>query len=308
MPSNRYYVAPIHAVAFASLALGGIASGCGDSTGPVAGPAASVRLVSGGGQSATVGQELPSPIVLEVLSPTHRPVSGVAIFGYEDPNLVGTLGARAGTIIGDSAITDASGRASIRWRMAESPGSMMLQFVVTPGVVNNPPSGLGAAESRRAGNRVGWQVGPLHPGLYLAAFLVGWVSHRARYNLLTPRRVQQRSALERSRPCRHERLACGWRFNPAAVRSLNWRNDPYRTVRRHHGVGSRRRRGGSAQVPVASSMELRRPNQPWTYRGRQHQVRRVRAAGVRGGQRLLRQSWRKPAVVLYVGDRPASEW
>mgnify|MGYP000010220223 CR=1 FL=1 len=84
-------------------------------------------LVSGGGQSAAPGAQLPQPIVVRVSDGFANPVAG-AIVGFATSN--GAVSAAADT-------TDAAGLASVSWTLAPTVGAQSLS-VTAPGLTNSP--------------------------------------------------------------------------------------------------------------------------------------------------------------------------
>lgn len=177
-----------HSARCLAIVTAAVLAGCSDPTQPIAGPPATIRIVSGANQTATVGQELPQPIVVEVRDSAQRPIGGAAIFGNEDTGFVGGLGKPLGNIVGDSAITDASGRASIRWRLAGTPAAMMLSFVVTPGVVRDPPPGWNPPRASTSATAL---AGPLDHFTVLGTWRPFWLAGSLirRDTLFSPRDV-----------------------------------------------------------------------------------------------------------------------
>jgi hypothetical protein len=97
-------------IALAVLALGITACG-GDLTLP--GPGLALR-VEGNGQQGTVGQELPSALVVVVKSDEGSPLQGQrVVFSSDDP---------ADVFKPDTALTDAAGKAFTRWTLGTKPG------------------------------------------------------------------------------------------------------------------------------------------------------------------------------------------
>jgi alpha-tubulin suppressor-like RCC1 family protein len=94
-----------------ALALGIAALSCGkDSTGPVApGKPSAVVIVSGDGQTATVGTELSAPVVVRVTDDAGTPVPGQLInFRVVSGN---------GSVFAGSSLTNAAGEARERWTL-----------------------------------------------------------------------------------------------------------------------------------------------------------------------------------------------
>jgi hypothetical protein len=99
-------------IALAVLALGITACG-GDLTLP--GPGLGVEVVQGNGQRGTVGEELPSVVVVQVTSDEGSPLPGQRIvFSSDNP---------ADSFDPDTAVTDAAGKAFTRWMLGTEPGT-----------------------------------------------------------------------------------------------------------------------------------------------------------------------------------------
>jgi hypothetical protein len=99
-------------IALAVLALGITACG-GDLTLP--GPGLALKVVEGNGQRGTVGQELPSVVVVQVKSDEGSPLPGKRIvFSSDDPT---------DAFEPDTAVTDAAGKAFTRWVLGTEPGT-----------------------------------------------------------------------------------------------------------------------------------------------------------------------------------------
>ncbi len=81
-----------------------------------AGQAASLRLVSGNGQTAVAGEVLAQPIVVEALDANGNPVGAGTVVRFE------ALGANPGAFGPLLATTDAAGRASAQWRLGPRVG------------------------------------------------------------------------------------------------------------------------------------------------------------------------------------------
>ncbi len=85
-----------------------------DATG-VAGPAATVSIVSGNGQSGSIGTELPAALTVRVTDSGTRPVSGVTVSW--------AVTAGGGRVTPTTGTTDSSGTASARWTLGTAPGA-----------------------------------------------------------------------------------------------------------------------------------------------------------------------------------------
>ena len=81
-----------------------------------------VVLVSGGGQTGTVGRVLEQPIVVEVRGSDNLPLTGIAV--------AFAVTGGAGAVIPGQAVTDANGRASASFRMGNATGTNTLRATV----------------------------------------------------------------------------------------------------------------------------------------------------------------------------------
>jgi len=98
-----------------------------DATG-VAGPAASVSIVSGNGQGGAVGTELPAALTVRVTDSGARPVAGVTV--------TWAVTAGGGTVTPASSVTDSGGAANTRWTLGATAGANRATATVAglPGV------------------------------------------------------------------------------------------------------------------------------------------------------------------------------
>lgn len=95
---------PVALLALASL------TGCHDEPlAPVPGVAAAIRLVEGGNQSGVVGQELPSPLLVEVTDAQGNPVAN-QILNFR-------VISGGGSVFAGTGLTNAAGRAQERWTL-----------------------------------------------------------------------------------------------------------------------------------------------------------------------------------------------
>jgi hypothetical protein len=101
---------------------------------PPGGGNVALTKVEGDAQTGTVGEALPSPLIVQVLSERQQPVSGRLV------EFAITSDSAAGNVSPETAITDSVGQAQARWVLGTSPGS----FVVTARVVD------GQAETQAA--------------------------------------------------------------------------------------------------------------------------------------------------------------
>lgn len=106
-------------------------AGCGgdDLLLPSAGQPAKIAVVSGDGQTGTVGQPLEKPIVVAVTDPEDRPVEGIEV-AFVVP---------AGDTIApnDTVVTGADGRATITYTLSTSSGDRIVEARAEP-VVASP--------------------------------------------------------------------------------------------------------------------------------------------------------------------------
>jgi len=117
-------------IGLASLALSACGGGGGGGHKTPPGPT-SIAIVSGNGQSGSVGTELPAPLTVNVTDSGARPVSGVTV------SWAVTTG--GGTVTPASGTTDGSGTASARWRLGSAPGTNQVTALVaglTPATFN----------------------------------------------------------------------------------------------------------------------------------------------------------------------------
>jgi len=82
---------------------------------------AALALVDGGDQTGPVGAELARPIVLRATDSRGQPATGARI-----AFLLGA-GAAGGRVEPDTALTDADGRAAVRWTLGGAPGTQALE-------------------------------------------------------------------------------------------------------------------------------------------------------------------------------------
>jgi hypothetical protein len=136
-----------------------LAAACGGDNLTLPGPGqpAVLRIVSGDGQSATVGEPVPQPLVVRLLDGDSLPVSGRMVvfrFGNEAPD---------GAVNPTSSSTDADGLASATARLGSLPGDQPIDAqVVTPGqdllvrfrltAVPTPPATGGSGNGGGGGN------------------------------------------------------------------------------------------------------------------------------------------------------------
>ncbi len=121
-----------HWLAFASI-IGVFLAACGgsDLVLPNEGVAASIEVVSGNGQTATVSAALPAPLVVRVLDSRSRPVEGQQVEF--------AAAAGSGAFTPGSASTDVDGRASAQWVLGPATGA---QSATARPVGNGAPANL----------------------------------------------------------------------------------------------------------------------------------------------------------------------
>ena len=102
---------------FLTVALAAVLGCGGDLTLPdSSGAGLALSVVAGSPQTGTVGQPLPSPIVVQVLTQNGQPIGGRRVA------FVLTEASGAGALDPDTAVTNSEGRASARWVLGTAPG------------------------------------------------------------------------------------------------------------------------------------------------------------------------------------------
>jgi autotransporter-associated beta strand protein len=94
----------------------------------VAGPAASLTLVSGNSQTASAGSPLPNPLVVAVRDANANPVSGYTVVYAVKTWPVGAVGQ---DVSPTNAVTDASGNATAIMTLGDLPGSYTIRATAT---------------------------------------------------------------------------------------------------------------------------------------------------------------------------------
>jgi hypothetical protein len=116
-------------------------AGCGgdDLLLPSAGQPAKISVVSGDGQTGTVGQPLGEPIVVAVTDPENRPVEGIEVAFVVPPG--------ATIAPNDTVATGADGRATVTYTLSTSSGDQIVEARAKPAV---PSSSLTTTFTARA--------------------------------------------------------------------------------------------------------------------------------------------------------------
>jgi hypothetical protein len=121
------------------------------------GTAASLVLISGDGQSAAAGSQLPNPVVVRLVDAQGNPLEHGAV--------AWVVGAGGGSVTPESGQTDRDGFASARWTMGSSAGSNTLSAVASGvGIVTFTATatggGGGGGGGGDPGNHLIFQVQP----------------------------------------------------------------------------------------------------------------------------------------------------
>jgi hypothetical protein len=111
---------------------------------PGGGENVALTKVDGDEQVGTVGEPLPAPLVVQVLTAREQPASGrlVAFELSSDP--------AAGEISPDTAVTDDAGQATARWVLGTSPGSHVVLAHIVGGEADNQVTEFRAAAKAAA--------------------------------------------------------------------------------------------------------------------------------------------------------------
>jgi len=96
------------------------ATACNSDVTNPASKVASVAIVSGDQQTASVGSTLPLPVVLQAMDVNGRPVRGVKIHYIVFGSLI------TGDPTPGDVFTDASGLAATRWSLGAEPGEKIM--------------------------------------------------------------------------------------------------------------------------------------------------------------------------------------
>jgi Big-like domain-containing protein len=109
------------------LVLAAVLTGCGggDLTLPADGLPATLRAMSGSGQQATIGTQLPNPLVVRVTDGAARPVAGVAVnFRFQSA----VPGAQFDPA---TATTNDTGFASVQVRLGNTAGDQTIEAAIS---------------------------------------------------------------------------------------------------------------------------------------------------------------------------------
>ena len=121
------------------------ACGSGDITIPQDGLPAHITMVSGDGQSGTVGQPVADSLIVRVTDSKDRPVKDQLV------GFVMTAGGTVGLLIPDTLMTDADGRARALWQLGEVAGAQKVEARVVarghPGTLAAEFTATAAAEA-----------------------------------------------------------------------------------------------------------------------------------------------------------------
>jgi hypothetical protein len=111
---------------------------------PGGGENVALTKVDGDEQVGTVGEPLPAPLVVQVLTAREQPASGrlVAFELNSDP--------AAGEISPDTAVTNDAGQATARWVLGTSPGSHVVVAHLVGGEADNQVAEFRAAAKAAA--------------------------------------------------------------------------------------------------------------------------------------------------------------
>ena len=111
---------------------------------PGGGENVALTKVDGDEQVGTVGEPLPAPLVVQVLTAREQPASGrkVAFELTSDP--------AAGEVSPDTAVTNDVGQATARWVLGTAPGSQVVVAHIVGGEADNQVAQFSAAAKAAA--------------------------------------------------------------------------------------------------------------------------------------------------------------
>ena len=146
MPSAKGWLPMCKPLHFFYLTLGTLtACGGGNLTLPVDGSPVNLRAISGDGQQATVGSELPDPLVVRLTDASAHPVFGVAVvFGFQTdvPDAV---------VNPTTVTTDSTGTAFARVRLGTVTGPQTVEARVVEAAELRTTFGLTALAQENPG-------------------------------------------------------------------------------------------------------------------------------------------------------------
>lgn len=125
---------------------------------PPGGGNVALSKVDGDAQTGTVGEPLPSPLVVQVLSERQQPVSGRLV------EFVLTSDSAAGEVSPETAITDDAGQAKARWVLGTSPGSYVVTARVVDAGTENQVADFTATAKAAAPDTISAQSAQSQPG------------------------------------------------------------------------------------------------------------------------------------------------
>jgi Big-like domain-containing protein len=125
---------------------------------PDGGQNVALTKVDGDEQIGTVGQPLPEPLVVQVLTEREQPATGrkVAFVLSADP--------AAGEVSPDTAVTDDQGRATARWTLGTAPGAHTVVAQLVGGEAENQIAQFRAAATAGSPDTISAASAPSQPG------------------------------------------------------------------------------------------------------------------------------------------------
>ena len=122
------------------------------------GPPASVRRISGDGQTATVGEQLAAPLVVEVVDAHGNPIAGATVSWSVEES--------GGSVSPSSGTTDASGRTQAVWTLGTRAGEQFATASASPSAFTlftaaampGPPAGAFPAAGNGQTGPAGWRL------------------------------------------------------------------------------------------------------------------------------------------------------
>jgi adhesin/invasin len=135
----------------------------------LAGPPALVLRLSGEGQTGVIGALLSQPFVTSVIDVFGNPASGVPV--------TWSVLSGDGTLEEASAVTDASGLASARFRLGGTPGPNLVRAAVGPPPLQVEFAATGVLGAADSLSPVSGDSASAAPGSTLPAFVVRVIDH-----------------------------------------------------------------------------------------------------------------------------------